>query len=75
VGRGPQVGHVAFVVGRQAFLILLKNGISETNFLKIVKGILTSYKTIKKPQNEFILTQYKALNLQKCMVGHKKCLH
>ncbi len=35
VGRGPLVGLGALLVGRQAFLILLKMRISDTNFIKI----------------------------------------
>jgi len=39
VGRGPLVGHGALLVGRQAFLILLKVRISGTNFIKNIKSL------------------------------------
>jgi len=47
VGRGPLVGCGAFLVGRQAFLILLKIKISATNFMKIIKSL--PYRLQKHP--------------------------
>jgi len=48
VGRGPLVGHTALLVGRQAFLILLKVRISDTNFIKNIKSL--PYQLKKHPE-------------------------
>ena len=59
VGRGPLVGQGALLVGRLAFFVLLLMRILDTNFIKIILKInLISYKSIKKQQNELIVTQF-----------------